>query len=89
VTAASDLTDGRWRASWGDWEILLDSQHDRWTATVERHAGICLERGGFLSATDAVAWAAQKMTKAGVVVFIVDAPQMRIESALSFEPVLV
>lgn len=86
---AARLREGLWSAQWAGWDIQLDGQKGRWTATViappsDSKAVALLRKTGFETAVQAVAWATKRMPP----VLVLDAPSdFGLAALLSFGPV--
>lgn len=91
---ATDLLDGAWTARWGDWVVHLRNTEKGWRATVWRwmvggkleertQLGLC---EGFGSAEDANTWACDLLRENGAKVFVIDKPELRLETILRFHP---
>lgn len=91
---ASGLLFGAWYARWGDWVIHLREQAGKWQATVWRWTtgGGYDERmqlgvgNGFTAPTDAVEWACDLLRENGASTFVIDRPDVTLETLLRFNP---
>jgi hypothetical protein len=96
---ASKLPEGLWAAQCRNWEVLLDGNNGRWSATIvltPTHPMMPVRRAvhvgqmGFTSPQDAAKWATDKLKDHGIAVFLLSSdgePPKTLLDYLDFAPV--
>lgn len=92
---ASKLGEGLWSARWAAWEVLLDGQGGKWSATLSlcpeyrqmERAVVHLGKNGFTTPLDAAKWAANQLKERGQTVLLLGGSRPKtLVDMLNFEP---